>query len=60
MSKHTNSSANIRAARDTWSLGATVDTCQKRDPHVRLRKAGQLELTDDQRNHGGSISTRRL
>ena len=49
--RRTNSSANIFAARETWSLGALH--CQSGAPCL-LRQASH---TDNERNHGCAIST---
>ena len=51
--KRTNSSANIFAARDTWSLGAITKSLATR--HATLEGYGKH--TDNQRNHRGSISS---
>ena len=51
MGEHTNSSANIFAARETWSLGAV----QSESGCFRLTVSGGR--TDDERNHACAIAT---
>ena len=48
---HTYSSANILAARETWSFGAVNIAL------VRLQTNNISTLTDNQGNHRGSISS---
>ena len=52
--ERTYSSANILAARETWSFGA-ADAVR----HLPAQKMA-MGLTNDQRNHGGSISSSRF
>lgn len=49
--QRTYSSANIFAARDTWSLGATRSV--RPQLHIQVRAALR---TNDERNHGRSIA----
>ena len=52
--EHTYSSANIFAARETWSFGAAKFTS------VDIRHRLATSLTDDQGDHGGSIPPSRF
>ena len=57
--KRTNSSANILAARDTWSLGAVIRrvSAEVMISFPRVFGRFQKRLTDDEGYHGGAIAS---
>lgn len=52
--ERTYSSASIFAARETWSLGAAFGV------RTHANAKWEARLTDDQRDHGGAISSSSL